>query len=219
MKKTLAILAGVVTVVAGICFGGYGLAQQQTYAQPANSAGAPRTRIALINLMAVVRNYDKYKNATANIKRQYEEAQNTMKAKRAAILDLQGRAQAPGITPEQKEQYARQLRSLEREFQDQGEDIRQRLEKEQMELLVQVYKEVEDMVTRYARNYDIDLVMHYSDVPPEEAQTTAAIARRAGNNACMPMYIAAGMDISTAITNIMNQSLSGNGAGAATQPH
>ncbi len=212
MKKTGVILAAVATVIAGVYVTSQGLAQGQIQQTGATSVGAQRTKVALINLMAVIRNYNKYKNATANIKREFENAQQVMKTKRAAILEKQGQVQSPTLTPEQKEEVVRQLKAMERDYQDAADDLKQRLEKEQVDLLVQIYHEIEDAVRRYAVNYDLDLIVQYSDAPPEEANNSAVIARRALNAACMPIYIAQGLDITTAVTNILNQNLSAAGA-------
>lgn len=220
MKRTWVILASVAALAIGVYVTGHSWAQNQPqYAGQTPTAG-PRTRIALINLTAVIRNYNKYKNATANMKRNIEAVQETLKTKRKAILDKQAAAQQAGLTPEQKEQIGRELRAMERDFEDASADFKQRLQKEEMDVLVQVYHEVEDVVKRYAVNYDIDLVMHYSDVPAEEANSPAAVARRASTAACMPMYITTGMDITSAITNILNQNLAAGTAPAngAVQP-
>jgi len=220
VKKTWVILAGVAALVVGVYCTSHTLAQAQQQPTGQAAASGPRTRIALINLAAVIRNYNKYKNATANMKRELEGVQETLKTKRKAITDKQAIAQQPNLSPEQKEQLARELRSMERDFDDASADFKQRFQKEDMEVLVQVYQEVKDVVLRYAANYDIDLVMQYSDVPPEEANTPAAIGLRIRTNACLPMCAAAGMDITTAITNILNQNLAANPAAqnGAVQP-
>ena len=215
MKKTWVILASVVALAVGIYVASQGWAQQQQPYTAAASASAPRTHIALLNLMAVIRNYDKYKNGTANLKREIEGAQQALKSKQAALLEKRGQAQSPTLTTAQKEQLIHDMKALERDYQDAADDFKQRVETENMNLLVQVYREVEDATKRYAANYDFDLVLHYSDAPPEEANNQSSIVRRAGNNACVPLYIAPGLDITNAITSILNQNLSAGSAPAS----
>lgn len=220
MKRTWVILTGVAVLAVGVYVASPGRAQQQQPITAAVGAGGPRTRIALVNVASIIRNYEKFKNANANIKSEALNLDATLKAKKQAILDRQTQAQnsAANLSPEQKTQMAHDLRAMERDFDDQAADMKQHLQKEELELMVQVYRELEDTVKAYALSADLDLVLQYSDVPPEEANNPNAVARRVGTPGTMPIYVNAGMDITNAIIGIMNQNLRTAAPAAGTQP-
>jgi Skp family chaperone for outer membrane proteins len=217
VKKIWVLLAGVAVLAVGVYVASPGRAQQQQPYTAATTAGGPRTRIALVDVLAVLRNYDKMKNARANLKREIENTDATLKAKKQAILDRQTQiqAQAQTLNQDQKNQLTHELRTMERDLEDQAADAKQRIQKEEIDIMAQVYREVQDTVKAYAINAELDVVLQYGDLSPAEATNPAAIAQRSRIPGCMPLFINTGMDITAAITNIMNRNLQ---TGAAVTP-
>ena len=90
MKRTIGILAGLATLGIGAYLGSQVFAQQGgTANRPAASSEPLRTRIAVVNVVQVLKKYSKFQNADADIKRQIQEAKKTLEPLEAQVQQLQ----------------------------------------------------------------------------------------------------------------------------------
>lgn len=212
MKRTVGILAGVATLAAGVYLGSQLWAQPGApYTQavpprpsaPPGSGAAPRTRIALINLGQVIKNYQKYKNFEGDIKKESDWFQSQLDMKKKQVGECQARM-ATTADSTARDTCEKQIKTCQREMEDLVNDRNQRLGKKEFEQLVQTYKEVKDAVEAYARSNDIELVVHYNDGVDQDAYLPMVFQRHLANGACWPMYVAPGMDITGIITSNLN---------------
>ena len=211
MKRTFGILAGVATLGVAAYLGSHLSAQQ--YQQPQGStppaAAAPlRTRIALVNLNQVIKNYEKYVNFQTELKaevtnydKEYDKMQNGLK-------EWQNRLQQLAPTDAaNRDQAERAIREYQRRMQDMNDDTKKKIGAKADTQAIILYKEVETAVQRYARGNEIELVLHYNDAVGEtELNHPVNIQRKLQTGACMPMYAAPGMDITKAVIDMLNQS-------------
>jgi Skp family chaperone for outer membrane proteins len=218
VKRTVIILTGLATLGVAAYIGSRLHAQEQPQIQP--TAGttpapvvAPRTKMAIMNLLGVIQNYDKWKD----FQRNYEGYVQQFK-KEAEKIQQDGlalKSQLEKATDDAtKNKCNDQLKVLQRQFQDREDQYKRELSKYQDEVVVQIYREIEDAVRVYARANDIELVMHYNEMlTPSEIHHPTNVKRKLSNPACLPIYSVAGMDVTSQITEMLNSRVR-----AQTQP-
>ncbi len=225
MKRSVGILAGVATLGVGVYLGARGWAQQPPVAQPTTQPPAVhtpplRTRVALVNLATVIRIYSKAQNFQRQL---IEDAKkldhDRLEPLRLQITQKQAAFQKPDASQAVREQLERELRQLQLQLRNEEEDARKQMNTKQSDWTVQLYKEIEEMVKSYAKAYDIELVLFFSDpINPANAYDPAVIQNRLSMRAALPMYSAPGMDISEAIANELNRKIGGSPSPAAAAP-
>ena len=75
---------------------------------------------------------------------------------------------------DQRADFEKEIKRLQREMQDKTEEARTALDKKQGDIIVLVYKEVEEAVNTYARQAGLEMVLHYNDAVAETDRNTAA---------------------------------------------
>src|SRR5262245_38003978 len=89
---------------------------------------------------------------------------------------------------------------------DLKEELNQKLTKMKGDTAVQLYREIENAVTSYARAYGIELVLHYNDsVVDADLYSPMNIQRKMQAGGSTPMYVAPGMDITNHVAEMLNQ--------------
>jgi Skp family chaperone for outer membrane proteins len=203
VKRTVVITAGVAALAVGIYLGSRLWAQQATDAPVPKH---PETRVAIVNLSYIIKNYEK---AT-----QYDQEFKTVLQKYDTELQgLNGRLEVdkkkfadPATPSTEKEKLQADAKQLERTIQDRKEEINKELKKKREEQIVILYRDVEQYVNILAKSKGIDLVMHYNDVPAGQPEMYSApnIARKMTADACLPVYVAQGIDLSQEVKDGLN---------------
>jgi Skp family chaperone for outer membrane proteins len=203
MKK-LRTLAGL--AAAALIFCSAASAQQsgqptQQYQPPP----IPKTKIAILNLQHVVKNYEKWKVFENEYKQQYKGFDEQFENIKKQGLALKDRlSKMPADSPD-AEPIKAQLKLMDRQVQDLGDNAKQKLLKLQDDMSIHIYTEVEAAVGAYAKANDIDLVMQFNDgILPTERTNPQNIQRKMQTGACMPMYSVPGMDVSETIIIMLN---------------
>lgn len=204
MKRIFAILAGIAAIGVAIYLSSRLPAQQGGYA-------APQTRVALINLSQVFKNYQKYHNFEEQMKADQAWYQREIDKRKTELQQLSTDA-TKTTDAAARDQMEKRSKQLQREIQDYVDDGKTRLSKREFDELVLVYREIQDAVTRYAKAQNIELVMHFNDGIGADVWTPTFFSAKIRNGACQPMYIASGLDITGVIAEMLNRNM------AATQP-
>jgi Skp family chaperone for outer membrane proteins len=214
VKKTVICLTALATLGVTAYVGSQLRAQNQPqYAghlqQTTATAPAPtlRTRIAVVNLQQVIKQYRKWNDFEESYKKAYGYYNAEYERKKALALDYKN--QLDKATDEAlRDKLQKQLKDLEREVQDLGETAKKQLSKMRDDAAVQIYREVEQAVDAFARANDIEMVLHFNDaVVAADLYHPANIQRKLQTGACMPMYTAPGMNITDTIALMLNQRL------------
>jgi Skp family chaperone for outer membrane proteins len=111
------------------------------------------------------------------------------------------------LSPTQREQLARDIKTLEREMQDLNDEVKQKLAKQDFDVMKQMYQEVQDAVSAYAKAYAIELVLEYNDGVGADQFSPPYFQRKLATVACMPMYMDPRMDITNVVTGMLNKRL------------
>jgi Skp family chaperone for outer membrane proteins len=217
VKRAFGILAGLATLGIVAYVGSRGWAQGQqanpTYTQPAAAAAttaapqaAPlRTRIAVVNLLQVIKNYQKCKVCEDSIRQEFSLLDKQFEEKKKLFQTYKVQYDNPQTPANTHDELERKMKALQREMQDMDEEAKQRLNKQRGDLAVTLYREIEDAVQCYAKAYDIELVLHYNDAAvPNEMYNPLNVQRKIQSGGCTPMYVAPGMDITMAIVGNLN---------------
>jgi len=207
------VLAGVVALGVMVYVGRL-WAQQTGGARTA--APEPRTRVALLNLTYVVKNYKKYQTFQEEIKKAIDPYQLKDAGKKKEAEALAKEAQLPATTAERRAAIEKQMRTLQRELEDNKAEAKAFLDKKSDDQLKILYMDVQAAAHRYALAHNFELVLHYNDATtPEEFHSPQNIARKMQAGACMPLYAAPGMDISNEVVTALNAAYPGTAATTA----
>ncbi len=197
MRKYYAML---VLGVAAICTTIY----VSNRADAQGKAGSPQTRVALLNLNYVIKNYTKYKHFQASVKAEGQSHQKTIQTKSAQMESI--KKKVVSVTdPAEREKMEQQLRQLKREIEDITVSARSKLARKGSEAMVTIYKEVREAAQRHAIAHGFDLVLHFEEAATEaELDTPKNIMRKMNAGGCVPMYWKNGMDISWHVMRALN---------------
>jgi len=176
--------------------------------QPGAGAAPASTKVGLVNLSQVIQGYKKFKTYQDELKKLVEPFQKKDEEIVEGLKKAQKALEDPKTAGKDREDWDGYKTQLLRAREDLTNKVKKELAKKSDEQIVQLYKEVEEAVKGYAAPNGYHVVLQYNDAPsPNEKLNPGYIQRkleRAGG-ACMPMYIAGGLDISNDIINNLNQ--------------
>ena len=208
MKKLIALASlAVLGVVAWS--GNLVTAQQPVAPAPAAPVAAPRplqTRIGLMNMVQVLKEYKKFMAIEENIKKRAMEIDAGLQPFRTEVLRLRELYNNPKTPQEEKEKIEQRTRQLQLDAQVKEDEAKKELIKMNGEAATQIFKEVEDAVNLYARANNLELVLFYNDaVTDVDYYHPANLQRKLTQPAAvMPLFVTPGMDISKQIVASLN---------------
>jgi Skp family chaperone for outer membrane proteins len=205
VKRTIRIVAGVVTLSAAVCLGVQLWAQgTTTQAQPAATRGS---KVGVINLAQVINSYEKWTAFKAEYKKEYDRVFEQRVAKdKLNYESLKKEFEDAKTLPERKEVIQREIKKVEFQIQTIADEAKQILGKKEADEFVQLYREVRDAVKACATYYNIDVVMHYNDAFEEkDLDTPQNVARKMGQACCMPLYVNPECDLSKVVIGYLNK--------------
>ena len=187
MKRTVAIVAGVVTLGLALYVG------SRLTAQTGAPADAGRRHRPCACAWSTCSTSSKTTNAwTRSGPKTRSCSSSTMRSSSCSRTPMDGRTkqlQDPQFA-DKREALEKEVKRLQREIQEKTEDARVALDKKQGETIVLVYRELDEAVRTYARQSNLELVLHYNDAVLESDKNSATnIARKMTAGACMPMYM------------------------------
>ncbi len=197
--KRIVALGLVAVVLGGLAWMGGRLTAQS--GAPAGADG--RSRVALLNLSHVLKNYQKAVVLNNELKDLANPFQQRAKSKATQYESIVKEAQTK---PDQREFYEKQLRQLKREMEDLSNETQQAMAKRQDDALVLIYKEIQDACQRVAMSQGFDMVFSYNDATTsQEYWSPMNIMRKLQQGGCTPLYFTRGMDISADVVGALNQ--------------
>lgn len=219
MKRTLVTLTGLATLGVAAYLGSRLWAQAPPAAAPAPAAQPARplqTRIGLVNLVQVLKDYRKFQAIEGPIKARSAELEKILEGYRKQLIDLKTEYGRAETAPARKDQIEKQSRELQMKAQMAEEDAKKELSKLQGDAAVQIYREVKAAVDRYALVNGYEAVFFYNDAITEsDMYHPANVQRKMLQPAClMPMTFDPRMDISKPIVDLLNSQYPANAAGA-----
>ncbi len=215
MKKAAISLTALATLGLTVYLGSHLRAQYQS--QPtgrvqqavATAQVKPlQTRVAVINLQQVIKQYRKWNDFEQGYKNLYNQYNAEFERQKAKGMDLKSQLDK-AVDDATKDKIQQASKELERQVQDMGERAKKELGKMRDEQAQQIYQEVEQAVQAFARANDIEMVLHFNDaVAPADYYHPLNVQRKLQTGACMPMYVDPRMNITDTISGMLNQRLS-----------
>jgi Skp family chaperone for outer membrane proteins len=216
------VLAGV-AALGTLIYVGRLWAQQSAVGTAPAAAAEPRTRIALLNLSYVVKNYTRYQSFQQEIKKDIEPFQQRDADKKKLAEGLIKERDLQTTPADRRDAIEKQLRDLQHDIEENKVEAKKLLDRKMDEQLKILYMDVRAAAHRYALAHNFELVLHYNDATTEaEYNNPANIARKMQAGPCMPLYAAPGMDISNEVVTALNAAYPAAavpGAGSASMPH
>jgi len=191
-------------LVVVLCFG---------FARAADQKNAPKpipkgtTRVAVINLGAVLAKYDKATDFKAEMARSVKELQDEAKKLQIDLAFWQNALQKNELKFGTKEEYEEKLINGRRRLEDLGRMANLTVGKQQQAHLQTLWADMQDAVKEYCVGSKIDLVFAYGD-PKDNAGAFPNIDRKlraADSGGAVPFFMNDGVDISEAVVELLNK--------------
>src|SRR5262245_34433526 len=188
------------------------MAQTTSTTPPATTTNS---KVALLNLTYVIKNYNKFKTFQAELKSAVDPFQAKDTAWKKEGENMVKESQDPKTTAERKDQIENKLKELTRLTEANKMRASKVLNNNQGEPLKILYNDVRAAAFRYAPAHGHDMVLHHNDaVTEQEYNSEPNISRKMQAGALMPIYMAAGVDISYELVKTLNASMGGGGTPA-----
>jgi RNA polymerase sigma factor (sigma-70 family) len=181
-------------------------------APPGDPARPTRTRIALINMTRALKGSKKYQALQADLRDRTQKAREKLEALHRKYQKYQA-VHDPATPANRREEYARRLKQLQREIEDEQTSVKALMSRMSGDMLRTMYREIEDAARRVATARDIDLVLFCTDaVTDADFYNPTNLERKLSQpGALMPLVVAPGMDITDTVIEALNQAYRSSG--------
>jgi Skp family chaperone for outer membrane proteins len=189
-----------------LCFT-LGLVQASDQKNAPKSAPKGTTRVAVINLGAVLAKYEKANDFKAEMARNLKELQGEAKSLQADLAKWQAALQKNEFRGGTKEQYEEKVINGRRRLEDLSRTASLTVGKTQQAHLETLWNDMQEAVKEYCAENKIDLVFAYGD-PKDNAGAFPNIDRKlraADGGGAVPFFMNAGVDISEAVVELLNK--------------
>lgn len=158
-----------------VAMAAFGLMATSWTLTAADTAPSAPHQIGLIDMAHIFKNYEKFKDQTASLQKEAEDAQNRAKGMATKGQDLQ--AQLAAFTPGSAEynKVEGELIDLQAKLQAFQQQEQREIVRKQAEVYKKIYLEVQDVVNRYASHYHYTLVIRFNRGDVAEASKPDAI--------------------------------------------
>jgi Skp family chaperone for outer membrane proteins len=205
------VVLGAAIVGAGL--GGYLSAQPpKTPAAPATSV-LTRTRVALVNMHVVLKQYSKYNAYKTAALAKEKEVTDQLQAKQTRLEKLAQEVRDKNTTEQRKTAIEAEARTVKFEMDNIRTEGQKTLVKFSEDELSKIYREVYQVVSQYAVNNGIDIVIRYME-DWEDYNAPAKIVGRM-QIPIWPMYYDRSLEITGPIVDLVNKQF---GAAAGAPP-
>jgi Skp family chaperone for outer membrane proteins len=203
VKRTVAIVAGLAAAGVGALYLGSTLSAQG----PAPAQAPAQTRIGVVNTIQILKSYHKFTTFQTELKGIAKPFEDEDKKLKENLKKWEDYGQQPNLAAADREKAEDAIQKHKREIQDNALRGRKALTKRTDEQLVQLYREIEDAVSRYAASNGFHLVLQYDDAAAEKYSAPNLQRKMNGiaSTGCTGlMYSAPGLDLTGAVIANMN---------------
>ena len=180
----------------------------------AGQARAQGTRVAVVNIGAVLTKYEKAKTFKAEMEGTLKPFKDEAEKIKKNVLAYQEAVQKTTDT-KLRDQYEQALRVLKRQLEDLDIEARKKLGSKQEQNLIQLYKEVSDHIQAVANANGIHLVLGYGEPPDANLFTFMNINRKLSAmdmGSTVPLFYHPSLDISETVIASLNRAYTSTSA-------
>ncbi len=196
MKKNI-LSAAILGLVGSIAMLGNSATVQ---AQGADTTSAPH-KVGLIDMGHVFKNYKKFSDLHASLKKEIEGSDAKAKELRSTMQGIQEKMQATTQGSADYIKYEKQLLSLKSDLDAYVQSVRRDLMRRESQIYRTVYLEVADAVKKYAFHYKYTLVMRFDRETLKDQVEYNKIAKAMNRQV---VYHRAEDDITLSVLNYLN---------------
>lgn len=198
MKRMIALLVALVAMAGMVHFGTGGDAPRAT------AQAGQRSKVALVNIAKVLRNFKKASTAGKDIADKRAAFIVKMNEKRAQIAERQKAMAAPTTPQAEKDRMEKEVTQLTRDIQDLDREAQKALSGLSNDTIVRVYNDIKSVIDAIAVANGMELVLCYPDASLPTEENTAAVAQlKLQTPAAMPFY-QKNLDITDAVIQTLN---------------
>jgi Skp family chaperone for outer membrane proteins len=209
VKRTVAYLTAVLALGGVIVYATSGLAQQGNNGQGAAGGAAAqpqRSKIALINIAKVLKEYKRANAQGQEIATKRKQYLDQVNALRTAINDKNKQIADPKTPQDVKERLQREMVQANRQIEDIDRTAQKELGEVSNNTIVKVYSEITEITKAFAEAYGFELVLAYPDATSTTEASTPVVAQlKLQTPALMPFYVRPGIDISDSVIKALNE--------------
>lgn len=205
-RSAVLILAALIVAAPGA------ISRGESDLTPGVTSSPLRGKTAYVNLTSLIKNYTKFQRFSTSARSQVEKIETKIK-KLKADLDAQAKELSqPGIQVEDRQNGEKNARAIQRQIEDLTVEGRTVVGGSTESMMVEIYRDIRNVVAEYARREGLDAVLHYNDATAgtPEFFSPQNVGRKLQAGAAMPLYIAAGLDITEAIQTELNNRVKNN---------
>ena len=162
--KTLSL-----AVAAALAFG---FASSSAVAQSSAGANAPQYGVAVVDISKIFENHAKFKEIMMKMKTDMQNIDTQLKAKRDAILKLEEARNNLRPGTEDYKKLDDQLATEKAKFALEMDRLKKDLMERESTIYFNTYKQVSIVISQYAKQRKIGLVMKYSSAAPDPANSS-----------------------------------------------
>jgi len=174
------------------------------------------TPIALFNLNYVIQKYDKYRDVQEEIKgiaEPYQRRETSLRRQgeklKAELEQLQKDVNPgdphPQKIAQKKEELEHKAKMLQREIEDNQMEAKLKISKRTEAAMKDMYVDVYDAASRYAKEHDFEILLHYNDATNAQDYFGAPnIARKLSTGALVPLTTKPGVDVTKGLIELLN---------------
>jgi Skp family chaperone for outer membrane proteins len=198
VKKPMVLALSMLSLGAAVYFGTRLVAQTAT--RPAATA---QTRVAMLNLRWVIKNYAKYQSFIDQIKGDEKKYLDELTAKQK-LIETKAK-DADKLPAAEREKLEIEVRNIQRDMEDIKLKARKEVTQKSNDEMVKVYKEVRDAAYRHAQSQGFDLVLHFEGpADAKEVDSPMLVTRNMNAGGCVPLYWNPALDISGHVLTALN---------------
>jgi Skp family chaperone for outer membrane proteins len=213
VKKTITALSGLI-VFAGLAAYAVGdpPGNPQNKVVPASASAPasptmPGTRVAVVNINSVLKNYQKAQYLNNSIKSEVQGYAEKMNKIKEEVAKRQAEVTKPTTTAPQREQMEKEVVAYQRQLQDLDNEARKTITAKQGSIAVQIFREIETVVDAVAKTNNFDLVLSYPDATTkDEMYVTDNVVRKLASQAAIPLFYKPHIDLTGAVITTLNAS-------------
>ena len=200
MNRVLVYLSALVGLGGVLVLAGQGTAQG-----PAPAATKSGGKVAVFNVMKVLKDYQKFQFFVKTMNDKRTAAMGPLSALRTTILKLQDDIPKEPIQAK-RDEMTKTLVAKQREFEDQERQVTVGLDAESAQYLRQVYFDIQRCVEAIVQQQGCDIVFAYPDaVDPKEMENPLYFNAKLRSQAAMPFYVSPNADVTSILVATLNQ--------------
>jgi len=166
-NRILKIMLGVTPIFCITAFFNLS-AVEQSVAQ--NNAGAPQSRVAVIDIKYILENHVAFKQAMEGLKSQFDKAGEALKTERIRINELEMKLRELKQGTQDFNQLDEEVNRAKADWSINANKQKKEIRKKESQILWKVYYEVKTETKRYCEQNRIDLVISFNGDPIDPAQ-------------------------------------------------